>query len=171
MCKIAELIKKRDQRGMEELFNKYAPLMRYIASPILSDERDIEECVSEAAMRAWEKIELFDPMRGSFKAWLTALTRNCAVNYAKRVSRITPEEKTVLTVEEEVIRREMAAKLWQAVRALPEKERLLFYRKYYYMQPTKQIAAEFSMTERAVEGKLYRIKKRLRKLMGGVTDE
>ena len=171
MCEIAELIKKRDQRGMEELLDKYAPLMRYIASPILSDERDIEECVSEAAMRVWEKIELFDPVRGSFKAWLTALTRNCAINYAKRVSCILPEEKAPLTVEEEVIRRERAAKLWQAVRALPEKDRLLFYRKYYFLQSTKQIAAEFSMTERAVEGKLYRMKKRLRKMMGGVMDE
>ena len=49
---------------------------------------------------------------------------------------------------------------------LPE-ERLLFYRKYYYLQTTARIAAELGMTERAVEGKLYRLKRRLRKMLGG----
>ena len=51
-------------------------------------------------------------------------------------------------------------------RLLPE-ERLLFYRKYYYLQTTARIAAELGMTERAVEGRLYRIRKNLREKLGG----
>lgn len=35
------------------------------------------------------------------------------------------------------------------------------------MQSTAQIAAELGMTERAVEGKLYRLKKGLREQLGG----
>lgn len=46
-------------------------------------------------------------------------------------------------------------------------DRALFYRKYYYRQPTAQIAAELGMSERAVEGRLYRLKKQLRRLLGG----
>ena len=46
-------------------------------------------------------------------------------------------------------------------------ERLLFYRKYYYLQSTAQIALELGLTERAVEGRLYRLKRQLRKLPGG----
>ncbi|MBS5654729.1 MAG: hypothetical protein KHW96_06745 [Firmicutes bacterium] len=38
-------------------------------------------------------------------------------------------------------------------------ERLLFYRKYYYLQSTAQIALELGLTERAVEGRLYRLKR------------
>ena len=49
--------------------------------------------------------------------------------------------------------------------------RLLFYRKYYYLQPTKQIAAELGMTERAVEGRLYRLRKKLQKELGGEMNE
>ena len=37
----------------------------------------------------------------------------------------------------------------------------------YYLQSTAQIASELGMTERAVEGKLYRLKKKLRKMLGG----
>ena len=51
--------------------------------------------------------------------------------------------------------------------AFSDRDRLIFYRKYYYMQSTAQIAAEMGMTERAVEGKLYRMKIQLRKRLGG----
>jgi RNA polymerase sigma-70 factor (ECF subfamily) len=44
---------------------------------------------------------------------------------------------------------------------------MLFYRKYYYRQSTAQIAAELGMTQRSVEGRLYRIKQKLRKRLGG----
>ena len=46
-------------------------------------------------------------------------------------------------------------------------ERQIFYRKYYYRQATAQIAAEMGLTQRAVEGRLYRIKKNLRDKLGG----
>ena len=49
-------------------------------------------------------------------------------------------------------------------------EQALFYRKYYYLQPTSQIASELGTTERAVEGRLYRLKKRLRGMLGGELD-
>ena len=45
---------------------------------------------------------------------------------------------------------------------LSPKDKTLIYRKYYYMQSTEQIAAEMGLTERAVEGRLYRIKQKLR---------
>ena len=69
--------------------------------------------------------------------------------------------------EELLLRRERAERLRQALAQLGEADRRLFYRKYYYLQSTAQLAAELGTTERAVEGRLYRIKKRLRGLLGG----
>ena len=43
--------------------------------------------------------------------------------------------------------------------------------KLSYLQSTAQIASELGMTERAVEGKLYRLKKQLRKMLGGEVHE
>ena len=60
-----------------------------------------------------------------------------------------------------------AREIERALTALPQRDRLLFYRKYYSRQSTAQIAAELGTTERAVEGRLYRIKKALRKALGG----
>ena len=63
--------------------------------------------------------------------------------------------------------RERRAAVADAIGKLAPDERLLFYRKYYYLQSTAQIAAELGTTERNIEGKLYRLRKKLRALLGG----
>ena len=76
-------------------------------------------------------------------------------------------ESTEPTPEEIVLKEERKREIRRALDLLSQKERNLFYRKYYYLQSTEKIAAEMGMTVRSVEGKLYRIKKKLRKMMGG----
>ena len=66
-----------------------------------------------------------------------------------------------------MLRRERIEQLRKAVGALKASDQLLFYRKYYYLQPTAQIAAEMGLSERAVEGRLYRLRRRLQKAIGG----
>lgn len=171
---IIELLLAKEEKGMRELLIHYGPLMKYIIAPILPNLQDREDCLSETAMQVWEKIEKFDPQRGSWNAWLTAITRNYALNY-KRNSKVyysidevssdipSPE----LNPEEKIIRQEKRAAVNSALQQLTSEEKTLFYRKYYYFQSTAQIASEMGLTERAVEGKLYRIKKKLRKILGG----
>ncbi len=175
---IIALIRSRDERGMEELLKHYAPLMRYIISPILTDLHDREDALSEVSMRVWEKIDLYDETRGSFTAWLTSITRNIALNHARKQQHIASsdmlsEDTPSLepTPEESVLQIERKNALRRALLELSPKEKLLFYRKYYYRQSTAQIAAELGVTERAVEGKLYRIKKKLREMLGGDTND
>ena len=166
------LILAKDERGMDSLLTHYGPLMRYIISPILPHIEDQEECLSEAAMRAWEKINQFDSDRGSLTAWLTAITRNTALNHLRHTpgpSSEIPEDfpSPEPTPEEQLVQRERQAAFKRALLQLPQSDRNLFYRKYYYLQSTAQIASELGMTERAVEGRLYRLKKRIRKMLGG----
>lgn len=158
---------------MDALLLHYGPLMRYIIAPILQNPQDREDCLSEVSMRVWEKIGQFDGEKGSFHAWLTAITRNTALNHARRASGSSAEELSEstpspeLSPEEALLKKERQEALKTALSRLSYKDRLLFYRKYYYRQSTAQIAAELGMTERAVEGKLYRVKKQLRKSLGG----
>lgn len=175
---IVAWLRERDPRGAEALLTHYSALMRYIILPILTNRQDAEECLSEAVMRVWEKIDLYDPKRGNWRVWLTALTRNTALNFARKSrdatapGELSPELPSAEpTPEEVVVRRERSEAVAQALRHLPDRERLLFYRKYYYLQSTAQIASELGMTERAVEGRLYRLKKELRRMLGGETNE
>ncbi len=172
---IIAMLRRRDDRGMDELLRHYAPLIKYVIAPILENPQDREECLGEVVMKVWDKIEQFCEQRGSFNAWVTSIARNSALNhvrknaahgYGEELSESIPSK--ALTPEEQILQKERREELRLALQHLSEKERLLFYRKYYYRQSTEQIAAEMGLTVRAVEGKLYRIKGKLRKLLGGV---
>lgn len=170
---VERLLLEKNEQGMDALLLHYGPLMRYIIAPILQNPQDREDCLSEVSMRVWEKIGQFDGEKGSFHAWLTAITRNTELNHARRASGSSAEELSESTPspdptpEETLLKKERQEALKTALSRLSYKDRLLFYRKYYYRQSTAQIAAELGMTERAVEGKLYRVKKQLRKSLGG----
>lgn len=170
---IAQLL-QQDERGMEALLLHYGPLMRYIIAPILPDPQDREECLSEVSMRVWSRVAQFDPARGSWTAWLTAITRNTARNY-QRSAQHRPGTQSIpegtpapdVSPEEAILQAERSAAVHNALGRLSPGDRALFYRKYYYLQSTAQIASELGMTVRAVEGRLYRLKKQLRKMLGG----
>ena len=172
---IAQLL-QQDERGMEALLLHYGPLMRYIIAPILPDPQDREECLSEVSMRVWSRIAQFDPARGSWNAWLTAITEHGAELQRSAArhgdTRTLPEDapSPEVSPEEALIQAERRAAVHNALGRLSPGDRALFYRKYYYLQSTAQIAAELGMTERAVEGRLYRLKKRLRTMLGGDGD-
>lgn len=168
-----DLLLEKDERGMAELMRQYAPLLKYIIAPIVADAHEREDCLSEISLIIWDKIGLFDPEKGSLRAYLTAIARNAAVSHAKRLGRSAHEELPEAEParepgpEEQLILNERREALARALDQLTVAERSLFYRKYYYMQSTAQIASELGMTERAVEGRLYRLKKQLRKALGG----
>ena len=169
-----ERILRRDEEGLRLLGTYYSPLIRYIVSPILKDKDEQEDCISEVTMKIWDNIESFDSIKGSWNGWITAIARNTALSRTRKQKPVISTEDIPLdlpspepTPEEALIQKEREQMLSNALSKLSQKERALFYRKYYYLQSTAQIAAELGTTERAVEGKLYRIKKRLRKLLGG----
>ena len=171
-----EGLRDRDPTAMEVLLRDWGPLMRYIMAPILPDPREQEECLHDISMRIWNRIGSFDQKKGSFSAWLTAITRNTAVNRAR-----SGEKHRAGTLAEEtpdtqpgpealLLQKERREQLAQALAGLSQRERALFYRKYWYRQSMAQIAAETGMTLRAAEGRLYRIRKRLQEALGGGED-
>ena len=172
--KIIALLRERGRAGAARPAGTRWAAVRYVIVPILRDPQEREECLSEVTMRVWEKIDPFQEERGSWNGWLTSLTRHAALNHARRISRHGGAEalsedppSPELTPEEVLLRQERQTALQAALEQLSAGERLLFYRKYYYLPSTAQIALELGLTERAVEGRLYRLKRQLRKLPGG----
>ena len=157
-----------DEAALQSLLRRFTPMLRYILRPLLPDERDREECLADISLRIWRGAAGFDGDKGSLNGWLTALARNAALN---RRGDDVPLEDTVPhsggSAEDALLRREQRARLRAVIAALPVQERDLFYRKYYYCQSTAQMAAELSLTERAVEGRLYRLRQSLRQQLGG----
>ena len=172
---IAARLRARDESALKDLLERFGPLMSYVMAPILSSEADREECLSECCMRVWENIGSFDASRGSWTAWLTAIARNAALNRARTLradaARLEPLDESQpareKTPEEALLDSERRAEVLAAMEALSPGERALLYRKYYYCQSTAQIAAELGATERAVEGRLRRLRRKLRAALEG----
>lgn len=162
----------RSDGALDQLKLHYGPLIRYVINPILTDERDREEAISDILLRVWDRVDQYNPKQGSFPNWLSALSRNAAIDRARRLPPKGEELKETLPApdsdpEQALLKRERQRALHNALSQLEPSDKALFYRKYYYRQSTAQIAAELGTTERAIEGKLYRIKQKLRKALGG----
>ncbi len=164
---------ERSEDALDQLKLHYGPLIRYVIAPILADERDRDEAMSDVLLRVWNSADQFDPNQGSWTSWLSAIARNAAIDRARRNAPAGSELTEDIPApdadpEQALLRREQKRALQIALAGLEEADKILFYRKYYYRQSTAQIAAEYGTTERAIEGRLYRIKKKLRKALGGV---
>lgn len=171
---LINLLQQQDMQALPLFLQEFGPLMHYIIAPILPDPREQEECLSDVTLRVWENCQDFDARRGSWTTWLTAITRNAALNRARRQSTHAREQDIPLSFpsaeagpEEALLRAELRDHLASAIDDLSWSDRIFFYRKYYYLQSTAQIAAELRLSERAVEGRLYRLRKKLRHMLGG----
>ena len=176
---LVELLVRREERGADELLRCYGPMLRYIIAPILPDPREREECLNDVVMRAWDRIGQYDRGRGGFPAWLSAVARNTARNRlragegrgGRELPELSPDAPDPSPGPEELmLRKERLRRLREVIDGLGGMERELLYRKYYYLQSTAQMAAELGLTSRGVEGRLHRLRRRLRKELGGELD-
>ena len=124
---LMEKIAGGDEAALHALLRQYGPLIRYVLRPILTDERDREECYADISLKIWQTAGSFDGEKGTLKAWLTVLSRNAALNRARSICTDVPLEEAVFhadgSAEEELLRHERRQRLSSAVAALLPEER------------------------------------------------
>ena len=160
---------------IEALLERHGPMMAYVVRGILSDPHEQEECLAQVRARVWERWESYDRERSSPATWLTALCRNAAYDrlraQARQRERTGALDETLADPapgpEEALLQKERPKTQTPLLSARSARARALVYPQYYYLQSTQQMAAELGTTARAVEGRLYRIRKKLQKQMGG----
>ena len=173
-----QLIRERNEKGMQSLLKHYGPLIRYVAEPILENASDCEELLQDVALRVWERIDRYDEAKARFSTWVTTITRNAALDKLKRRCETESYEELSDQIsaesgdpEAEAIKIDAQAAVRAALDKLSDSDRALAYRRYWYMQPISRIAAETGLTERAVEGRLYRIRVKLAEMLKGYYHE
>ena len=162
-------LQQGDPEALEWLLTRYGGMLQYILGGMLEDPRDREDCLAQVRLKLWESRGSYDPKRSSPATWLTALCRNAAFDRLRQgteeISEHHPDPAP--GPEELLLQKERRERLQAALNALSARDRNLIYRKYYYLQSTARMAAELGLTERAVEGRLYRIRQKLQKKLGG----
>lgn len=169
---IVELIKRQEDAGLTALTEKYGRLLTYIIAGILKERTgDVEECLNDTYWKIWRNVEKFDFTKASLVTYLKVIARNTALNRLRDVRRheecrageeLSTFADTVAdhsqSVENAVLRGERIRQLGMVIRTLPEKERELMLRKYFYLQSSKAIAVAMGMTVNAVDTKLSRLR-------------
>lgn len=75
---LVHALQTRQDGAMEQFQTAYTPLLRYIIAPILPDERDREECLSDVLLRVWDSIGAFDPGKAVLTIWPATLPSTAA---------------------------------------------------------------------------------------------
>ena len=164
-------MRARDPAGLEALMERYIPYVSSVVWNILRSamaKEDAEEVVSDVFLAAWDQAEDLRP--GFVRSWLGAVARNKARNKLRKLGWELPLEEDVLELEGGDLEQALTEKEEQrlvrwAVDGLPDPDREIFLRHYFYGQSVREIADVMQLNESTVKTKLRRGRMRLKTML------
>lgn len=169
---IIDLYFERSESALNETMKAHGTFCRSIAYNILGSSEDAEECVSDTLLRAWNAIPPARPV--NLRMFLARISRNLAFDRFRRdraQKRGGGECAVILDelsacIPESGGTHEASTELREAVgnfvRELPERQRNIFVRRYFYAEEITAIALRYDMTDGSVSTALCRIRGKLR---------
>ena len=172
---IIELYRQRNENAIRETSAKYGNHCFRIAHQILNNPEDSEECVNDTWLRTWQSIPPARP--ANLKFFLAKITRNLACNrynarksqkrgggeYALALEELDEIVADVNNVETELEKKALSKSLHTFLYSLPQRQCNIFIRRYFYLQPTAEIAEFYSLKESNVLMILSRTRHKLKK--------
>ena len=172
---IIALYWERNQTAILATADKYGKLLQYIANQIVKDYLDVEECVNDTYLKAWNSIP---PQRPSYlQAFLGTIVRNLALDRYKEKhakKRVPAEIVTLLSELEEVQpaildeawqkieEKELARHISDFVRSQSTEKRNIFIRRYWFCEDIKLLAKHFNCSESKIKASLFRTREQLK---------
>lgn len=177
--KIIELYFLRAEEAITYTQEKYGKLCRTVAGKILRDQRDAEECVSDAYLHVWNAIPPERPR--SLRAYLVRITRNLALD--RYSYNMAAQRNTALTDAFEELEPWLPANWGDPASAIDQEyfrqvlngflrkqsseARSFFLRRYWYGESNREIAENCHVSETKVRTSLSRTRERLRNELNG----
>lgn len=152
--------------ALQFFIHKYTPYVTTVIFNIIGtsmDMADIEEIAADVFFALWQNAATVHSVKG----FLGTVARNKAKNKLRETGRELPLDDQIaadcLTLEKHVEKKELAAAVKKAVMHLPQPDREIFLRFYYYYQTQEEIAAEMGINISTVKTKLRRGRERLKR--------
>lgn len=164
---------RREEQGLIQLQRKYGRLCHSIAGRILTDSRDVEECVSDAFLRIWNAIPPEQPR--SLQAFICRVARNLALDRcsyntaAQRSSALTNAfeelEPFLQGVQDDPESKIESADFCEFINRFlytqPKNARIYFVRRYWFGETIREISHAFHISEGTIKSSLHRTRLRL----------
>lgn len=167
----------RDEQAIQATADAYGNYCGKVAANILKNTEDVEEAVSDTWLRAWNTIP---PQRPQYlRLFLGRITRNVSLTmWRAKTAQFRGSGEVSLALEElaecvsdgtnpeELLQtRELGQCVSRFLRTQPQKNRIIFLRRYFYLESSKQLAARFGMSDANVRMILSRTRKGLREYL------
>ncbi len=170
---IIDLYWARNPVAITETEEKYGRYLRGIAWHILADRQDCEECLNDTWLKAWNAMPTARP--SILPAFLGAITRNLSLDCYRRkhaarrgggqAACVFDELRDCCGGTEPLKRMEEQALVESLNRFLKEldiQKRVMFLRRYWYMDTVAEIAGRCGVSEGSVKTALLRLRRKLR---------
>lgn len=171
--KIIQLYWDRSEQAIPATAEKYGNYCTAIAKNILADRQDVEECLNDTYLKAWNAMP---PHRPSvLSVFLGKITRNLAFNQYRKnhtdkrgkgtVSLVLDELSDCVSdgngVEQTMDYKELVKTINAFLGTLSEEKRGIFICRYWYFDSISSIAERFGRTENSVSVTLNRLRGKL----------
>lgn len=171
---IVALFFERREQAIEEVSKKYHPFCFGIAWNLLHSREDSEECVNDTWFAAWRYIPPKRP--DCLPPFLGKITRGLAIDRLRKKYTAKRADACVLSLTQEtedlnlavihhldegILARELLGTINQFLAGLKARERDIFIRRYWFMDPIKEIAKRHRTTQGAVKQSLFRTRQGL----------
>jgi RNA polymerase sigma-70 factor (ECF subfamily) len=170
---IIALYWERSESAVEETEKKYGKLCRHIAMNILQNSQDVEECINDTFLGAWNSIPPQKP--AVLSAYICRIARNCALkkfHYNNSKKRNAQLEISLAELEDCISQNDgevhpgetelLAKAISTFLRTLSYENRAIFMRKYWFFDSVSDIADRFAISESKVKSILFRIRGKLK---------
>ena len=168
---LVELFLSRSPDAVPALAAQYGPYCRAVASRLLSDPRDVDECLNDAFLAVWQAIPPARPEH--FKGWLAAIVRHRALAMGKENSHRPPTvDEAALELasclppgdspEGEAERRALLDAVARFLHAQPKDIRVVFLRRYWYGDRVEDAARHLGWSVSKTKSVLFRTRNKLR---------
>ena len=174
--KIIELFFERSEQGIRELDMKYGKICHNLSYNIVNSRRDAEECVNDAYLGAWNAIPPVHP--NPLLSYIVKIVRNISLKTywrkeaAKRSSHYTIAMEEIEaciaapnTVEAEIEARELACIIGDFLDTLTAENRVIFMRRYWFVDSYKDIAEFVGLSEKNISVRLTRIRQKMKEYL------
>ena len=168
-----------DEAAFHEFYARYGNrLLRYLFVVASGREELAREALQQAFVRVARKGWSF-ATEPAFWNWLALLARQCVSDemrkqnrYQNLLTRFFQQQPAVADLPGEKADQRIEELLQSELAELLDNERALLERKYLNGEPIRALAAEWQMTEKAMESHLLRIRRKLKATMlGRLRDE
>lgn len=172
-ARIVALYWDRNEEAITASEDKYGAYCSTISYNITASLEDAEECVNETWLRAWNVIPPDRPVR--LTAFFGKIVRNLSLDCLRRKNALRRGGGNVClaldeleecipaehNVEQTVLTGELAKTISRFLKTLTERERKLFLRRYFYLEPMELAARHMKLTPKHASVILYRVRAKL----------